>query len=99
MPRRSTGPAIAAAREFLINDAGNQIEKFAKSLEARYLQHFQGEEAVPFPEDGYHGADITAHAERYIAEHGDSLLALPSEERKKALSAYALPQEHPKDEG
>ena len=79
-------------REFLINDAGNQIEKFAKSLEARYLQHFQGEEAVPFPEDGYHGADITAHAEHYIAEHGDSLLALPSEERKKTLAAYALPK-------
>lgn len=79
-------------REFLINDAGNQIEKFAKSLEARYLQHFQGEEAVPFPEDGYHGADITAHAEHYIAEHGDSLLALPSEERKKTLAAYACPR-------
>ncbi len=79
-------------REFLINDAGNQIEKFAKSLEARYLQHFDGEEAVPFPEDGYHGADITAHAEAYIAEHGDSLRGLSSEQRKKALVDYALPK-------
>ena len=56
-------------RAFLINDAGNQIEKFAKSLEARYLQHFQGEEAVSFPEDGYHGADITAHAEHMSLIH------------------------------
>lgn len=82
----------AVSREFLINDAGNQIEKFARSLEARYLQHFLGEAAVPFPEDGYHGADITAHAEAYIAEHGDSLLALPGEARKKALADWALPQ-------
>ena len=45
-------------REFYVNDAGNQIEKFASSLEARYLQIILGEEAVPFPEDGYHGDDI-----------------------------------------
>jgi len=79
-------------REFYINDAGNQIAKFGLSLEARYLQHFQGEEAVPFPEDGYHGADITAHAEAYIAAHGDSLLGLPSAERQAALVGWALPQ-------
>ena len=46
-------------REFYINDAGNQIEKFGMSLEARYLQLLQGEDSVPFPEDGYHGEDIT----------------------------------------
>ena len=45
-------------REFYINDAGNQIEKFGLSLEARYLQIFKGEDAVEFPEDGYHGEDI-----------------------------------------
>ena len=38
-------------REFLINDAGNQILKFGKSLAVRYLQIFRGEDAVPFPED------------------------------------------------
>ncbi|MEG1323131.1 MAG: arginine--tRNA ligase, partial [Ruthenibacterium sp.] len=44
-------------REFLINDAGNQIVKFGKSLATRYLQIYKGEDAVPFPEDGYQGED------------------------------------------
>ena len=79
-------------REFLINDAGNQIEKFAKSLEARYLQHFKGEEAVPFPEDGYHGADIIERAEEYIAINGDKLLEMESVDRKAALVEFALPK-------
>ena len=79
-------------REFYINDAGNQIEKFKDSLEARYLQHFLGEDSVPFPEDGYKGADITDRAEEFIAVNGDSLLNVPSEERKQALLAYALPK-------
>src|SRR5699024_10270340 len=38
-------------REFLINDAGNQVMKFGKSLAARYLQIFKGEDAVEFPAD------------------------------------------------
>lgn len=80
------------SREFLINDAGNQIEKFAKSLEARYLQHYQGEEAVAFPEDGYHGADIKMRAKEYIAAHGDILLAKDSAKRKQALAEFALPK-------
>ena len=50
-------------REFYVNDAGNQIEKFACSLEARYLQLF--DDTVEFPEDGYQGADIIDHAEAY----------------------------------
>lgn len=79
-------------REFLINDAGNQIEKFAKSLEARYLQHYKGEQEIPFPEDGYHGADITARSEEYIALYGDKLLNETPEERKKALVDFALPK-------
>jgi len=79
-------------REFYINDAGNQIAKFGLSLETRYLQHFRGEEAVPFPEDGYHGADITAHAEAYIAAHGGDLLEKSSAERQAALVDWALPK-------
>ncbi len=47
-------------REFYVNDAGNQIEKFATSLEVRYLQKFK--EGVEMPEDAYHGPDIIAHA-------------------------------------
>ncbi len=79
-------------REFYVNDAGNQIEKFGKSLSARYRQLFLGEDAVEFPEDGYHGEDIRDHARAYAADHGDSLMALTEEERKAALVGYALPQ-------
>ena len=78
-------------REFYINDAGNQIEKFGLSLEARYLQHYKGEEQVPFPEDGYHGEDIMEHARAFAEKFGDGLLNVTSEERRKALVDYALP--------
>lgn len=79
-------------REFYINDAGNQVNKFGVSLEARYLQHFLGEEAVEFPEDGYKGADIIAHAENFAAEYGDKYVQASPEERRKALVDYALPK-------
>lgn len=78
-------------REFYVNDAGNQIEKFAVSLETRYLQIFKGEEAIPFPEDAYHGEDIKVHAQNFAAIYGESYMDKPSEERKKALVDYALP--------
>lgn len=77
-------------REFYVNDAGNQIEKFGNSLEARYIQALRGEDAVAFPEDGYHGDDIRQRAQAYIDLHGDSLLDLDSESRKKELVAFAL---------
>lgn len=79
-------------REFYVNDAGNQIEKFAVSLEARYMQIFKGEENVSFPEDGYQGADIKDHAKAYADEFGDKLVNVSSDERKKALVDYALPK-------
>ncbi len=78
-------------KEFYINDAGNQIEKFGKSLEARYLQLLLGEEAVVFPEDGYQGEDITDHMRDYIALNGDKLLNVEQAERQKILVEYALP--------
>lgn len=78
-------------REFYINDAGNQIEKFGLSLEVRYLQLFLGDQAPEMPEDAYHGDDIREHARHYADEHGDTLVALPSDQRRKALVAYALP--------
>lgn len=77
-------------REFYINDAGNQIEKFATSLEVRYMQHF--DPAVEMPEDAYHGADITEHAECFIAEYGDRYVNAPSQERRDALVKFALPK-------
>ena len=78
-------------REFYINDAGNQIEKFGLSLEVRYLQLFLGDQAPEMPEDAYHGDDIREHARHYADEHGDTLVALPSDQRRKTLVAYALP--------
>ena len=97
----ATGDCLAAVldcagydvwREFYVNDAGNQIEKFGISLEARYLQIFQGEENVEFPEDGYHGDDIREHARQYAGAYGDCLLRVSAEERRKALVDYALPK-------
>lgn len=79
-------------REFYVNDAGNQIEKFGISLEARYIQLLKGEDAIAFPEDGYHGEDIIDHMKDYIAEHGDKLLMVEPAERRKALVQYALPR-------
>ncbi len=79
-------------REFLINDAGNQIEKFGTSLEARYIQLIKGEDAVEFPEDGYHGEDITEHMKDFIEIHGDSYINTASEERKKVFVDFALPR-------
>lgn len=78
-------------REFYINDAGAQIEKFGKSLEARYMQLYKGEGGFAFPEDGYMGGDIKVHAKNYADENGEKLVDVPSEERRKALVDYALP--------
>jgi arginyl-tRNA synthetase len=77
-------------REFYINDAGNQIVKFGASMEARYLQIYQGEAAVPFPEDGYHGDDVIERAKEFAAIHGDRYVEAPQEERRKALVDYGL---------
>ena len=77
-------------KEFYVNDAGNQIEKFACSLEARYLQLYKDD--IEFPEDGYQGSDITDHAKAYADEFGDKLVDAESSERKKALVDYALPK-------
>ncbi len=79
-------------REFYVNDAGNQIEKFGVSLEARYIQLIKGADAIEFPEDGYHGEDITEHMKDFIAEHGDKYIDVPSEERKKIFVDFALPR-------
>ena len=79
-------------REFYINDAGNQIEKFGLSLDIRYQQLFKGEEAVPLPEDSYHGTDIIERAKEFADINGDSYLEKSEEERRKALVEFALPK-------
>lgn len=77
-------------REFYVNDAGNQIEKFADSLNARYLQKYLGEDKIEFPEDGYHGDDIKERAAEFAEIHGDKYVEASEEDRKKALTDYAL---------
>ncbi len=83
-------------REFYVNDAGNQIEKFAVSLEARYLQILLGEDAVPFPEDGYHGDDIRELAQAFYEEKGRSYQDRPVQERRRALAAFGLERNIPR---
>ena len=77
-------------REFYVNDAGNQVEKFAESLEARYLQLLQGEDAVAFPEDGYHGQDIRDLARRFFEVYGDQYLTVESAQRREDMRKFGL---------
>ena len=79
-------------REFYINDAGNQIEKFGKSLAIRYLQLYKGEDACPLPAECYQGADIIQRAKEFAAAHGDAYVNADFEELKKAIIADALPK-------
>lgn len=73
--------------EYYINDAGNQMDNLAKSVNARYLE-LMGQ-AVDFPEDGYLGEDIIDTTKRIIARDGDKYLALPEDERIKVLGELA----------
>ncbi|NLW91821.1 MAG: arginine--tRNA ligase [Syntrophomonadaceae bacterium] len=75
-------------REFYVNDAGNQIEIFADSLEARYLQRTG--QNVPFPENGYAGQDVVETVKNIIATYKKTLVDLPQEERRQILVDYAL---------
>ncbi|MBR4472901.1 MAG: arginine--tRNA ligase [Oscillospiraceae bacterium] len=86
------------SREFYVNDAGNQIEKFAASIDARYQQLLLGEKAPAFPEDGYHGEDILALAKDFLAEEGEGWLQKPEAERRAAMAAFGLERNIPKME-
>ena len=83
-------------REFYVNDAGHQIDKFAHSIEARYLQIIRGEDAVPFPEDGYQGDDIKDLARAYYEQNGNKLAQAPEAERQETLAQYGLSVNLPK---
>ena len=83
-------------REFYVNDAGNQIEKFAKSLEARYFQIIKGEDAVEFPEDGYHGDDIRELAQLFYEQEGEKYLDCDEKTRHDALARFGLDHNIPK---
>ena len=81
----------STSREFYVNDAGNQIEKFKKSLSIRYQQLFLGEQAVPLSEDCYQGADITQRAKDFADIYRDKYMNVSEDERRQALVEYALP--------
>ena len=78
-------------REFYVNDAGNQVDLFGRSIEARYLQLIQGEDAVEFPDNGYHGDDIKALAKLIYERDGEKYLTVDSDERRAAFVAFGLP--------
>lgn len=80
------------SREFYINDAGNQIDKFGLSLDVRYQQHFLGEDAIELPEDSYHGEDIALLAKEIAEVYGDKLLKADQAERRETLINFALPK-------
>ena len=83
-------------REFYVNDAGNQIDKFAKSLEARYLQIIHGEDAIAFPEDGYQGDDIRELAKKFYELHGEAFVNADEQARHDALAQFGLQHNIPK---
>ena len=80
------------SREFYVNDAGNQIEKFGLSLDIRYQQIFKNEDAPELPEDSYHGQDIIVRAQEFAQIHGDKYIDATEAERRKALVDFALPK-------
>ena len=82
---RAAGYAVDS--EYYVNDAGNQMNLLAVSVNARYLELLG--QAVTFPENGYHGADITETARRIIDKDGDKYLALPEEERLRIFQDVA----------
>ncbi len=78
-------------REFYVNNAGHQVELFGRSLEARYLQLILGEDAVEFPDNGYHGDDIKALARKIYDTEGDKYVNADPAERQKAFIEFGLP--------
>ena len=83
-------------KEFYVNDAGNQIHKFAESIHARYMQILLGEEGFPFPESGYHGDDIKELAQGFYEKYGETYRDAPEEKWLADMSAYGLEGNIPK---
>ena len=78
-------------REFLLNDTGNQVDLFGRSIDARYMQLCVGEDNYEFPDDGYHGDDIKKLAQMIFDKEGDKLSNLPPEERTQKFVEFGLP--------
>ena len=74
-------------REFYVNDAGNQVSLFGKSLHIRLLQQL-GQD-VEFPEDGYHGDDIKVLADEFLKATPD-IEGLSEEDVTAQMVAFGL---------
>lgn len=79
------------AREYYINDAGNQVHNLANSVEARYFQALGLDKEMP--EDGYQGPDIINIGKMLAAEYGDKYVNTPDEERYAFFRQYGLEHE------
>ncbi len=78
-------------REYYVNDAGNQINNMALSLQARYLQACGKEAEVP--EDGYHGEDLINIAKNIVSEYGDKYVNVDPTESYAFFRSYGLKAE------
>ncbi len=76
------------SREYYINDAGNQINNLAVSIEVRYFEALGMEKEMP--EDGYRGQDIIDIAADIAKEHGDKFVHMSDEERFQAFRTHGL---------
>ena len=83
---RTAGYRVEA--EYYINDAGNQINNLAASVNARYLELL--DVPVEFPEDGYHGYDIIDTAKRIVENEGDKYLNMATKDRLAVFRSLAL---------
>ena len=79
-------------KEFYINDAGNQLDKFGMSLDIRYQQIINNSDKPELPEDAYHGDDIIEHAKSCVEKYSDTLMTLSEQDRRKKLVDYSLPK-------
>jgi len=75
-------------QEYYVNDAGNQINIFSRSLYARYCQVLNIE--YPFPEDGYQGAYLIDLAKEIVDEEGDRFLKIPPAEAEQELGRIGI---------
>ncbi|MDY6291447.1 MAG: arginine--tRNA ligase [Succiniclasticum sp.] len=74
-------------QEYYINDAGNQMNNLARSVNARYLELLG--KPCEFPEDGYHGHDIIDTAQRIISKYGDRFLQMDEAQRLEEFKTIA----------
>ena len=83
-------------KEFYVNDAGNQVHKFAVSIYARAMQEKLGEENYALPEDGYHGEDIRELAQGFLAEHPAFPEGRTEEGWQEEMAAFGLARNIPR---